>query len=139
MSLVSLNLKPSEKQLKDFGLAALVMFNVIGFVLLWFGKIPPTGCLAFAIAGVLTFLLGRISTKLIKPVYLTMIVLTFPIGWVISHLAMALFYYVIISGIGLFFRLIKRDPLGKKYDLHADTYWLPSKSNRSAKDYFHQF
>ena len=115
------------------------MFNLIGLVLLWLGKIPAKAFLAFAIAGILAFLLARISTKLIKPIYLTMIVLTFPIGWVISHLAMALFYYVIITGIGLIFRLIGRDTLSKKYDLHADTYWLPSKSDRPAKDYFHQF
>lgn len=139
MALVSLNLKPSEKQLKDFAFVALIMFNLLGLVLFWLGKISGHGYFIFAIAGVLTYVFGRISTKLIKPIFLAMIVLTFPIGWIVSNLVMALFYYGVITGVGLFFRIIKRDPLCRKYDANVDTYWIQSKNKRSAKDYFRQF
>ncbi len=139
MSLVSLNLEPTEKQLKHFGLISLIMLNLIGLGIFWLGKISGYGYLIFATAGILTYVLGKISQKLIKPIFLAMIILTFPIGWTISHLVMALFYYGIITGIGLFFRVIKRDPLYRKYDSNAGTYWIPSKNERSAKDYFRQF
>lgn len=139
MALVSLNLNPSEKQLKNFGLVALIMFNLIGLVLLWLDKISGQVYLIFAIAGVLTYVLGRISTKLIKPIFLAMIMLTFPIGWFFSHLMMALFYYGIITTVGMIFRLINRDALCRKCDPNADTYWIPCKNKRTAKDYFRQF
>ena len=139
MALVSLNLKPSQKQLKDFGFISLIMLFVIGLVLLGLGKIPAIGFMVFCLVGVLLYLLSRISVALIKPIYLGLIVLTFPIGWVVSHLMMALFYYGIISPIALLFRLINRDPLCRKYEPNTDTYWIQCKKKRPAKDYFRQF
>ena len=139
MALVSLNLSPSDKQLRDFGFISLIMLFVIGLVLLGLGKIPAIGFMVFCLVGVVLYLLSRISVALIKPVYLGMILLTFPIGWLISHLMMALFYYGIITSVALFFKLLNRDPLCRKYEPNADTYWIQCKKKRSAKDYFRQF
>jgi hypothetical protein len=58
---------------------------------------------------------------------------------VISHAVMAIFYYVIIGGMGLVFKLIGRDPLCRKIDRQAESYWVEYKHHRTAKDYFHQF
>ncbi len=139
MALVSLNLSPSDKQLKDFGFISLIMFFVIGLLLLGLGKIPAKGFMVFCLVGIVLYLLSRISVVLIKPIYLGMILLTFPIGWVVSHLMMALFYYGIITPVSLFFRLLNRDPLCRRYEPDAETYWLRYKQKRSAKDYFRQF
>lgn len=139
MALVSLNLKPSQKQLKDFGFISLIMCFVIGLALMLLGKIPSKGLMVLGLVGIVLYIASRISVALIKPVYVSMIVLTFPIGWVISHLMMALFYYGIITPVALLFRLSNRDPLCRQYDPKADTYWLRYKQKRSAKDYFRQF
>ena len=139
MALVSLNLRPSEKLLKDFGFISLIMFFVIGLLLLGLGKVPAKGFMIFGLVGVVLYILSRISVALIKPVYLVMILLTFPIGWVVSHVMMALFYYGIITPIALFFRILNRDPLCRKYEPEADTYWIQCRKKRAAKDYFRQF
>jgi hypothetical protein len=139
MALVSLNLKPSQKQLKDFGLIGFIMCAVIGLLLLGLDKIPAIGFVTFCLVGVALYVLSRISVVLIKPVYLGMIVLTYPIGWFVSHVMMALFYYGIITPVALLFRLLNRDPLCRRYEPDADTYWIQCKQKRSAKDYFRQF
>lgn len=139
MALVSLNLRPSDKQLKDFGLVGLIMCPVIGLVLSGLGKISMIGLMVFCLIGFIPYLLSRISVVLIKPVYLGMILLTFPIGWVVSHLMMAVFYYGIITPVALLFRLLNRDPLCRRYEPDADTYWIEYKQKRTAKDYFRQF
>jgi hypothetical protein len=139
MALVSLNLKPSQKQLKDFGFISLVMCFVIGLALFGLDKIPAIGFMIFCLVGVALYVLSRISVALIKPIYLGMILLTYPIGWVVSHLMMALFYYGIITPVALLFRLLNRDPLCRRYEPDADTYWIPCKKKRPAKDYFRQF
>ena len=139
MALVSLNLKPSKKQLRDFGLVGLIMCNVVGLLLLGLGKIPLKVFLIFSLAGIAMFVLSRVSTVLIKPVYLVMVLLTFPIGWVVSHLVMGLFYYGIVTPIAVLFRILGRDVLCRKYNPQANTYWIEYKHKRSAKDYFHQF
>jgi len=139
MALTSLDLSPSKKKLRDFGLIALCMCTVIGLLLLWMGKVQVKGFSIFSATGLAMYVLSRISTALIKPVYQTMVLVTFPIGWVISHLVMGLFYYVVVTGVAVVFRLLGRDLLCRKYDSQAETYWIPYKNKRSAEHYFRQF
>jgi len=139
MALVSLNLKPSEKQLREFGEIALCMCNIIGLLLFWLGGLPIAGLVTFCICGVAVFGLSRISVKLIRPIYLGLIVLTFPIGWGVSHIVMAFFYYAVIGFVGLIFKILKRDPLHRNYDPQAVSYWIPYRHNRKPEEYFRQF
>lgn len=139
MALVSLNLKPSEKQLRDFGDIALCMCNLVGLVLMWAAGLPMKAFIVFCIIGVVIYLLSRISLKLVRPVYIGLIALTFPIGWVVSHVVMAVFYFVVIGGAGLVFKLLKRDPLHRAFEPQTPSYWIPRRHKRTAKDYFHQF
>lgn len=139
MALATLDLNPSKKKLQDFGLTALCMCAVIGLLLLWMEKIPLKGTAIFSAVGLVMYALSRISTALIKPAYQILVLVTFPIGWVVSHLVMALFYYVIITGVGLIFKILGRDPLCRKYDPQAETYWIPYKHKRSPEHYFRQF
>ncbi|NLK41765.1 MAG: hypothetical protein GX298_06895 [Planctomycetes bacterium] len=139
MALVSLNLKPSEKQLRDFGDIALCMCNIVGMLLMGLAGLPVKAFVVICLIGVAVYLLSRISVQWVRPIYIGLMVVSFPIGWLISHILMGLFYYGIISAVGLFFRLLKRDPLHRTYDPEADTYWLPYRHKRTPKDYFHQF
>jgi hypothetical protein len=139
MALVALNLKPSKQQLRDFGDIALCMCNLIGLVLLWAGKAGLRGLVIFSLAGLAMYIFSRISTGLIKPVYQGMMIVTFPIGWVVSHIVMGIFYYGIVTLIAVIFRIIGRDPLCRNYDPQASSYWIARRTNRPAKDYFHQF
>lgn len=139
MALVSLNLKPSDKQLREFGEIALCMCNILGLFLMWTAGLPVKAFVVFCIIGITVFILSRISVRLVRPFYTALIMLTFPIGWVISHTIMAIFYYGVIGGIGLVFKLAGRDPLHRRYDPQADSYWTPYQHNRSLKHYFNQF
>jgi len=138
VAFVSLNLKPNKKTLRDFGGISLAMLTLLG--LLFFGrdKISTCGLVIFCLVGVLLYTASRISTTLIKPVYLTLIIVIFPIGWVFSHLVMALFYYGIITSYALFFKIRKKDILCRSYDKHAETYWIKYDKKRTTKDYFNQ-
>lgn len=139
MALVTLNLKPTDKQLREFGLVALVMLSLIAGLLWWAGKIEAGGAAVFVASGAVVFVLGRIRAGLIRPVYQLMMLVTFPVGWIVSHTAMAIFFYGLITLMGLFFRLIGRDPLCLSYDRQAQTYWRRYRHKRNANDYFHQF
>jgi hypothetical protein len=139
MVLVTLNLKPTDKQLRGFGYTALIMCNVISLLLMWVKDLPFYGFIVFCIIGITIYLLSRISLKLIRPIYAGLYVITFPVGRIVGHTMMALFYYVIIGSIGLLFKLLKHDPLHLKYDPDAKSYWKLYKYKRTAEDYFHQF
>lgn len=139
MGLISLNSKPSKQQLRGFGDIALFMCNTLGLLLMWMADLPIRAFIILCITGMVIYLLSRISLVLVKPIYIGLNAATFPVGWLVSHIVMALFYYVIIGCVGLTFKLIKRDPLNLAYDPEADSYWIPYKHIRTIKDYFHQF
>jgi hypothetical protein len=65
--------------------------------------------------------------------------LTLPIGFVVSFILLAVFYYLVITPIGLVFRLMGRDPLCRKFDNTTDSYWLPHKPVETVDRYFRQF
>ena len=139
MALVTLNLKPTEKQLLDFGTISVFMLSIIGLLLWLLAKISIGGLAVFCAAGLAVFMLSRISTGLIRPVYQGLMIVTFPIGWVVSHIAMAIFFYGLITLVGLVYKLIGRDPLCRSYDRQVATYWQPYRQKNSIKDYFRQF
>ena len=63
----------------------------------------------------------------------------FPIGWVVSHLAMAAVYYVAVTPIGLVMRLVGRDPMERQLDRERATYWVERTRDGDADRYFRQF
>lgn len=138
MALVSLNLKPKKEFLRDFGDISLAMLTVLGLFFFWLDKVSTRGLIVFCIVGLVFYTASRISSVLIKPVYLTLIVVTFPIGWIVSHLVMAIFYYGVITPVAMFFKFRKRDVLCRSYDKQAETYWLKYDKKRTQKDYFNQ-
>jgi len=139
MSLVTINWKPNRKELRDFGLAAVVMLTIIALLLHWIKGLGTSWTLGICGAGLLIFIISRIDVRPIKPVYVTLMLLTAPIGWVVSFIIMAVFYYLVITPTGLFFRLIGRDSLHRKFDRTASTYWVSHRKTDSVKRYFNQF
>jgi len=47
-----------------------------------------------------------------------------PLGFTFSHLVLAAVYYGVLTPIGLVLRLAGRDPLRRRFDRHAATYWI---------------
>ena len=139
MALVSLNLKPNEKQLRDFGKISLVMFASLGLLLKLLYGLQVGAVIVLCLSGLAMYILSRISTSIIKPIYVVFVVVTFPIGCVVSHTVMGIFYFGIITPVALFFKIIKRDPLCRKADKAAGSYWIEYRKKHSTKDYFNQF
>lgn len=139
MAMVQLDMNPSEGKLRQFGQIAPFMLLLIACILRWRFGLPMSGLATFCIIGVLIFILSRLSTKLVKPVYLTLILIGFPIGWVISHLIMLLFFFGIITPLALVFRLFGRDALHRRWDSKCESYWTEHPKCDRVERYFKQF
>ncbi len=139
MSLVEIDWNPKSKQLQSFGKIALVASAVISLLLYLLKGVAIQWVLIIFALGFIIFIISMISLKLTKMIYLGMILVTLPIGWVVSFILLSAFYFLLLAPLGLIFRLIGRDPLCRKFDPNAKSYWLSRQQPKGPEQYFHQF
>jgi len=136
MSLVEIIWNPSDRQLRQFGLVALVALPLAGWA--WGGVGTGLFCGTIA-AGVLAAVVGLVCPRLLKPQFLALSLAAAPIGLVVSELAMLLIFVGVFLPIGLVFRLLGRDPLTRRFDRQAASYWEPKKSSAGPASYLRQW
>ena len=139
MSLIEIDWNPKSKQLQNFGKIALAATVILSLLLYLLKGIAIKWIMIIVAFGFLIFIISMISLKLTKMIYLGMILLTMPIGWVVSFILMAAFYYLLLAPLGLIFRLIGRDPLYRRFDPTAKSYWMSRRPPKGPEQYFHQF
>ena len=139
MSLVEINWRPNHKELRNFGIIALVASIVLSLLLYLLKDIGIKWITIIIGIGFVIFLSSIISAKLTRLIYVGLILVTLPIGWIVSFILLAFFYFLLLTPLGLFFRLVGRDPLCRKFDSAADSYWIPRRPPDILDRYFHQF
>ncbi len=139
MALIEINWSPDRKQLRLFGVGALAILTVVAALLHWLKGLPTPWAFTLSGTGLAIFLVSLASLRLTRMIYVALTAVTMPIGLVISFVLMAAFYFGILTPVGLFFRLIGRDSLRRKFDHDAATYWVPRRPPETSDRYFHQF
>jgi hypothetical protein len=133
-----LQLDPPIRVLRQFAaVGCLVLWAVAVWRFLLRGEVLLADILfvlGFALA-----LTGYAGPRLIRPIYVVMTVVTFPIGWVMSWVLLGLVYYGLFTPFAVVFRLIGRDPLGRRGPSSADTYWKPKPAPRDPARYLRQY
>jgi hypothetical protein len=76
---------------------------------------------------------------MLKPVYVVLTVVTFPLGWLSSRLLLAAAFYLVFSPAALVMRLLRRDRLRRTLDRKAATYWNPKVTPSDVESYFRQY
>ncbi|HOC16662.1 MAG TPA: SxtJ family membrane protein [Vicinamibacterales bacterium] len=150
MNFRDLNLRPNDRELRQFSALWLVGFGLLGAIVAWragaFASGIPPGWhapwrLPIALWGIAAMgaAVGLAVPRAIRPVYVAWMVAAFPIGWAVSQLLLALVYYVLFTAFGLVFRIAGRDALGRSFDRGASSYWVARKPASSLERYFRQF
>ena len=147
MAAVELNFDPSAKQLRQFGIIGLVAFPLIGW--LFSGKPPITDFAAwepkqtkifagFCVAAIAFGALAFTKPSLLKWVFITASVITFPIGFVLGEIVMLLIFALAFVPMSLVFRWIGRDSLDRTLDRETESYWVEKQQAKDASSYFRQ-
>lgn len=139
MSLVEINWYPKRKQLQSFGKIALVASVIISLLFYLLKGAAIQWALTIFAVGFMIFVSSVISLRLTRMIYVGLVAVTFPIGLVVSFTLLMAFYFLLLAPMGLFFRLIGRDALGRKFDPTADSYWLQRNPPENLERYFQQF
>ena len=120
-------IKTGVKELRSFG-------QVVGgvFLLLWlvlWGPLPyffgkgGNFPVLLGIGGVLV-VLGTLAPKVLKPIFIAWMSLAVVLGFFMTRVVLTLFFFLVLTPVGLFFRLIGRDALNRRIDREAKTYWI---------------
>jgi hypothetical protein len=76
------------------------------------------------LVGAGAFLLtGHIASPLLRPLYLGWMKFAFLLGWINTRILLGIFFYIVLTPIGVVLRLTGKDLLDRKIDRKAASYW----------------
>ena len=139
MALIEVNWNPKPKDLRSFGKIALIATCILAGLLYVLKDLAIQWIFCIICFGLVVFISSLTSLKVTRLIYITLTAITMPIGMAISFVVMTVFYYLIITPVGLVFRLIGRDSMKRKFDPTAKSYWVKHRPNKNLERYFHQF
>ena len=138
--MIKLDLKPAERTVRQFAWIAVLGLPMLAWIVLrLFSTFEWThpAFLAVAAVGVSQLGLYLIGVRVVtRALFLGLSIVAMPIGLVISTVLIAAVYYLVLTPIGLVFRLIGRDMIGKRLDPEAKSYWHERAGERPASSYF---
>jgi hypothetical protein len=138
------NWNPDDRQLRQFGWASLIAFAVLGLVFAWrldafAGSGRWSAPAVLWAVGVILAVAAAGRPRSVRPAYLVLMFAAAPINWVVMRVLFAVIYYLIFTPVALLFRLIGRDPLRRRSDPQAASYWVERRSDAPVARYFRQF
>lgn len=136
MSLVRINRNPSRRQLASFAVAWLAFLGLWGSAL-WLRGHRPAAEILWAAAGVVP-LAGAVSARFLRHVFVGLSYATYPVGFVVSQVVLAIAYFLVLFPIGLAMRMFGHDPLARRFDPEAKSYWTAREGTRPVESYFDQ-
>ncbi|HMB70021.1 MAG TPA: SxtJ family membrane protein [bacterium] len=113
--------KVDKKELRNFGLSLGVVCLLWAGILWWKGATAPIPWLLGA-APVLA-LLALVAPVALWPIHKVWMPVAHAIAKVLTWLMLTLAFYLVFTPYGVIMRLLGRDPLQRRIDRGASTYW----------------
>jgi len=139
MSIVQINRDPTRRELNQFGFIWMAFVTFFG-VIAQFKLHNPSLARGLWVAAVVVPIVGWVFPRFMRWVFLGMSYLAWPIGFVVSHVVLAVVYYLVLTPIGLLMWLFGYDAMKRRFDPEAGSYWSERPASAAeARRYFRQF
>ena len=135
MAVFRINTKPSDRQLRQFGLLSILLLPAIAWV--WGGS--SSTILATALIGAGLGLLGILAPGALKPVFVGLVLISLPIGLIVGELILLMIFVGVFLPMALLFRIIGRDTLQRRMNARSETFWVPRSAPNNVRRYFQQY
>lgn len=109
----ALRIKRKNWELRAFGIILALIFITLAY------RFGAAYLYWVALALLTTAIL---VPRLISPLVSVLLILTAPIGWLISRLVLIIFFYLVVTPVALIRRFLKHDALRLKSE-KRDSYW----------------
>ena len=132
-----ISFQPPAKTLRQFAAIWLVFLGALA-ARQHFKYGHDRVALTLAVLAVVVGLAGLVRPPLVKWVYVGAMIVAFPIGWVVSLVAMAAIFFLVFTPLALAFRLARVNLLSRQ---RADvpSYWVRKPGVSDPRRYFSQF
>jgi hypothetical protein len=147
MAVLQINWSPDRRILRQFGWIAFVV-GIGGGALIWRGwwlawlvegNARALLATVFAIVGLFSGAASLVWPTANKPLFIALTVVGYPIGFVVSMVAMTALFYLVVSPVGLIMKAVGKDPLSRGIDRTMSSYWADARAQRPKADYFRQY
>ncbi|HZM96720.1 MAG TPA: SxtJ family membrane protein [Vicinamibacterales bacterium] len=129
--------KPSDRMLRQFAALWVLFFGAVAWRA--FARQQVILAEVLAVAAVTVGPLGLVWPRLIKPIFVTWMMLAFPIGWTVSRIVLGALFYGLFTPLALVFRLRGRDELGLRPRPGPGSYWSPKPAMTDKLRYLRQY
>src|ERR1019366_10034712 len=133
-----LPLKPTARMLRQFAAAWLIFFLAVG-VYRYVARGQHQVGIGVGLMAIVVGVTGLIRPAAVRWLFVGATVLAFPIGWVVSHIMLAVMYYGIITPLAVWFRIRGRDLLSRKPAPNRASFWAPKHTPDDMGAYFRQY
>jgi hypothetical protein len=130
--------EPSSRDLTKLAALYLIIPGLIGcYLLFWKGAASGRWWIAAGVA----LPVSRLIPPLFRFIYRLWISLAVILGYFVSRILLTLIFFVVMLPTGLIMRLFGKDPMERKLDPDAPTYWIRREepADTSLKRYEKQF
>ena len=130
-------IKSSKDDLRKWGLTAGIALLVLG-VFLFFKQ---SGTAVYWGGTGLILIAASFAVPLfLKPFNIVWMTLAILLGWVMTRALLVVFFYVLLTPMGLMAKLLGKDLLDRKTDKGATSYWRKKEKGKfDPRDYERQF
>lgn len=134
MSLVQANWHPTHRQLRQFGVLCAIAIPCVA----WLWSLSAMWFVSVSMAGLLLALLSWWLPATVAPLFIGVMLITLPIGLVLSEIVLLLVYALVFVPMGIVFRSLGRDRLQRRIDRSRNSYWEAKLQPRSLASYYRQ-
>lgn len=125
-----------RKEWRKFGINVGVIFLIVALIQLIFGK---EHWLFFLGISAFLFLLGLVLPVVLKPIFILFSYLGMVMGWIMTRVILTVLFYLVITPIGLFSKVVRKRFLELKLLPSAESYWINRSDIVDGQGYENQY
>lgn len=130
--------EPSALELRYFGLMLAAFLGLVSALAWWRWRAPVAAWLLLSLALVVAVTYYALP-PLRRPLLLAWRAALRPVQSTVSYLVLAIVYFLVFTPVGLILRVMGRDPLERRFEPEARSYFVRRRTARDPAQYFRQF
>ncbi|MDF1612462.1 MAG: SxtJ family membrane protein [Stygiobacter sp.] len=120
------SLDVTNKSLKKFGFVIGGIFLLLGLLFFLKNLYSNYRNILFVISFIL-IISGLLFPSKLKSIYKIWMGFAFALGWIVSRLILIILFYFVLSPVGFFAKLFKKEFLDVKFKDGKNSYWIEKK------------